>query len=218
MHRLAYLLSLLRDPVTLGRVGFVPYAVPNWTRDTHLYCIGTTGTGKSKFLEHLFVSDVKAGRGCGLVDPHGDLARDVLANLLSSGYFKKPEVLKRVIYFDPARTDFTIPFNVLCASLPPYTLAHQIIEAFRRTWPQSLREAPRFMNITLAAVLALILARRTLVDLPTLLTDKTFRESVLADVDDPNVVEFFHNRYDQWGRGFTIESVLNKATPCHLSR
>ena len=31
------------------------------------------------------------------------------------------------------------------------------------------------------------------------------------------VVEFFHNRYDQWGRGFTIESVLNKATAFTLN-
>ena len=157
LHHLDLKLTLLpvhiSNRVTLGRVGVLPYSLPNWTRNTHLYCIGTTGTGKSKFLESLFVADVKAGRGCALVDPHGDLARDALANLLSSGYFAGQEAFERVIYFDPARTDYTLEFNVLRSRLEPYTIANQVIEAFRRTWPQSLREAPRFMNISLAALL-----------------------------------------------------------------
>jgi len=208
---------LIRDRITLGRVGVLPYSIPNSARDTHLYCIGASGTGKSKFLESLFVDDIRAGRGCGLVDPHGDLARDVLYNLLSRGYFRKPEALEHVIYFDPARSDYTIEFNVLKSRLTPYTLANQIIESFRRTWPQSLREAPRFTNISLAALLALIEAKRTLVDMPLLLTDRDFRERVLADVHDQNLVDFFHNRYDHWGKGFTIESVLNKATAFTLN-
>jgi hypothetical protein len=206
-----------RDRVTLGRVGFLPYAIPNWARDTHVYCIGQSGTGKSKWLEGLFVDDVRAGRGCGLIDPTGDLAHDVLANLLSSGYFDDPKARRRVIYFDPARTDYTLEFNVLQSRLPAYTLANQVIEAFRRTWPQSLREAPRFTNIALAALLALIEARRTLVDMPQLLTDATFREQVLDRVRDPQVVDFFHSRYDNWGWGFTVESVLNKASAFTLN-
>lgn len=207
----------LCDRVVLGRVWFMPYAIPNFARDTHVYVIGASGTGKSKFLESLFVADVKSGRGCGLIDPHGDLARDALAHLLSDGFFNTPDALKRVIYFDPARTDFTIEFNVLKSRLPPYTIANQVIEAIRRTWPQSLREAPRFVNIALASLLALIEAKKSLVDLPIMMTDKPFRDRVLAAVRDPHVVEFFRNRYDTWGKGFTIESVLNKATAFTLN-
>lgn len=90
-----------------------------------VYCIGTTGTGKSKFIEGLSVADVRAGRGCGLVDPHGDLAHDVLANLLSGRYFDRNrnhnlnDSFDRVIYFGPARTDYTVEFNVLRSRLPP---------------------------------------------------------------------------------------------------
>ena len=208
---------LMRNRVTLGRVGWLPYAIPNGARETHLYCIGSSGTGKSKFLESLFVADVLAGRGCGLVDPHGDLARDALANLQTRGYFKQPERLKHVIYFDPAHPQFTVPFNVLKTRLPPYTVAQQVIESLRRTWPQSLKEAPRFTNICLVALMALIEAKRTLVDMPMLLTDESFRNALLTRVHDPHVLDFFHNRYDQWGRGFTIESVLNKVTAFTLN-
>ena len=207
----------VRDRVVLGRVGFLSYTVPNIARDTHVYVIGASGTGKSKLLESLFVADVKAGRGCGLIDPHGDLARDTLAHLLSDGFFASPDSLKRVIYFDPARTDFTMEFNVLKSRLPPYTIANQIIEAIRRTWPHSLREAPRFTNIALATLLALIEAKQSLVDMPAMMTDGGFRDRVLAAVRDPQVIDFFRNRYDTWGRGFTIESVLNKATAFTLN-
>ncbi len=66
------------DQVRLGRVGAFPfqqqYWVPVTDRHMHLYCIGVTGQGKSKFLESLLVADIRAGRGCGLVDPHSDLA------------------------------------------------------------------------------------------------------------------------------------------------
>lgn len=207
----------VRDRVVLGRVGWLPYAIPNTARDTHVYVIGASGTGKSKLLESLFVADVKAGRGCGLIDPHGDLARDSLAHLLSDGYFKSSEAFRRVIYFDPARTDFTLEFNVLKSRLPPYTIANQVIEAMRRTWPHSLREAPRFTNIALATLLALVEANLSLVDMPTMMTNQAFRDAVLAAVRDPQVVDFFRNRYDSWGRGFTIESVLNKATAFTLN-
>lgn len=204
-----------RDTIRLGRIGpcgLVPYAIPNHARSTHVYIIGTTGQGKSKFLETLLVADIIAGRGCGLVDPHTDLARDSLAHLLSSGYFNTPHAFERVIYFDPTRTDFIIPFNVLKSPVAPYALAQQVIEAFRRTWPQSLEEAPQFANVALASLLVLIETGGSLIDMAQLLTDREYRDSLLARIRDPQVVDFFHARFDRWGREgpLMIESTLNK--------
>src|SRR3954463_16567958 len=80
-----------------GHFGLAHYRIPVEERHTHLYCIGTTGQGKSKFLENLLVQDILAGRGCGLVDPHTDLARDTLSHLASVGYFRDPQAYQRVI-------------------------------------------------------------------------------------------------------------------------
>ena len=41
-------------------------------RLSHMYVIGKTGTGKSTLLERLVLSDIEAGEGLVLVDPHGD--------------------------------------------------------------------------------------------------------------------------------------------------
>ncbi len=211
-----------RDRLHLGRIGpfgVLPYSIPNHARATHMYVIGTTGQGKSKFIESLLVADIRAGRGCGLVDPHTDLARDTLTNLLSRGYFPNPANLKRVIYFDPTRTDYFLPFNILKSALPPYTVAQQVIEAFRRSWPHALEEAPRFTNIALAVLLVLIETGKSLVEMPLVLTNREYREDLLQQVRDAQVVEFFRTRFDQWGREtpVMIESVLNKVTAFTLN-
>ncbi len=47
-------------------------------RRAHMHVIGSTGSGKSKFLEWLIRQDLKSGQGFCLIDPHGTLYRDVL--------------------------------------------------------------------------------------------------------------------------------------------
>lgn len=206
-----------RERVRLGRCGPLwlwPYSIPVTARHTHLYAIGSTGSGKSKFLEHLIVSDIVAGRGVGLLDPHRDLARDVLAHLASIGFFERKENFNRIIYLDPYRTDYVLPFNVFSVNLPPYLIAQNVIEAIRRAWPKELEAAPRFANIALVAMLVLMETRQTLADLPKLLTDKSYRDQLLSQVSNAQLVDYFHNRFDQWGRETAgmIESVLNKVT------
>jgi len=51
--------------------------IPEEDRATHLYVIGATGTGKTKFLEFLIHQDIEKGNGLGIIDPHGDLVEDI---------------------------------------------------------------------------------------------------------------------------------------------
>jgi hypothetical protein len=70
-------------------------------------------------------------------------------------------------------------------------LAAAVLEAFRRTWPECLREAPHFSNIVIAALIVLIENGLTLMHMPRLLTNSEFREQCLERVTDRSVVEFF---------------------------
>ena len=56
-------------------------------------------------------------------------------------------------------------------------------------------------------------------ELPRLLTDKNYRERLLRGVSNRDVVDFFHDRFDRWGRDtpLMIESLLNKATALTLN-
>jgi len=58
-----------------------PVAIPPDVRARHCYIAGASGTGKSTLLLNMLLADAAAGHGVGLLDPHGDLVRDVLARL-----------------------------------------------------------------------------------------------------------------------------------------
>jgi hypothetical protein len=197
-----------------GPWGLLKCRAPLAALDTHMYVVGKTKKGKSKFLEQLAYQLIALGQGCGLLDPHGDLADDLLTQLAPhlASLPDQEALRKRIIYLDPSRRDYALPFNTLRTPWDPYRVAQNVLEAFRRAWPESLREAPRFANIVLAATIVLIENKLTLTEMPRLLTDYTYRDMLLRQVSNAEVTRFFRTRYDRWGReqALIVESALNK--------
>ena len=70
-------------------------------RQRHVYVVGQTGTGKSVFLENLALQDMNAGRGFAFIDPHGDVAEEILAMV-------PRHRTEDVIYFSPAETEYPL--------------------------------------------------------------------------------------------------------------
>ncbi len=66
-----------------------------------------------------------------------------------------------------------------------------------------------FENIIQSATTVLCENNRPLTDLARLLSDPLFRESLLANVSDPVVLEFFHTRFDHYGK-MSLESTLRR--------
>ena len=54
------------------------YLSPKMRQGTHTHIIGSSGTGKSKFLEWLIRQDIKNRQGLCVIDWHGTLYKDVL--------------------------------------------------------------------------------------------------------------------------------------------
>jgi hypothetical protein len=214
----SFFFSHPKPQVVLGTHGFFssPVTLDLANFNTHLYVVGQSGQGKSKFLQQLLFQLAVTGWGCGVFDPHADLASDLLAQLASypnPAWLGDAKNRERLLYLDPSRTDYLIPCNILkSTSSTPYEIAENVVEAFRRVWPETLSEAPRFAQILRNAVLMLALQGLTLLELEPLLTDKAFRRRVLANTTDPLVVSFFTQQYDQWGREQAIfaSPVLNK--------
>jgi hypothetical protein len=209
--------------LVLGRLGSLPFSpvlrVPFEERKAHTHVIGISGMGKSKFLESCVFQDIANGQGCGLIDPHSLLVEDLLKHLVTRHILDNPAIVSQLIYVDPSREDYVIPFNVLATEDKPYAVATSVLEAFRRTWPESLREAPHFSNIMFHALLVLIHTRMTLMDLPRLLVDKEWRDELLIRAGEPKLTAFFHDRYEQWGRDGAVmrESTLNKVTALSIN-
>lgn len=77
----------------------VPFALEHNDRRQHLYAIGKSGTGKTTLLRNLILQDIEAGRGVGVLDPHGDLAADLLDHI-------PRRRVEDVVYFNPADSEY----------------------------------------------------------------------------------------------------------------
>ena len=74
-----------------------------------MHVIGASGTGKSKFLEHIIRQDIKAGNGLCLLDPHGTLY-DKLVNWLAINDF---DDFLTIHLFEPTADGWSFGFNPL---------------------------------------------------------------------------------------------------------
>ncbi|MEZ4554197.1 MAG: type IV secretion system DNA-binding domain-containing protein [Dehalococcoidia bacterium] len=195
-------------PLLRRRFALAPPLVP-----AHKHVIGTTGVGKSKFLTSMFVQLVEQGIGVALIDPHADLAHDVLRVLAERRFFRHPDAQNRLVFVDFSRRGTYVPFNVLRQPYDDHTVARNVVEACKRAWPALADgSAPQFENILLASTLVLIQNRLALTQLPRLLTDDAYRATLLNHVSDPEVVHFFRARFDRWGRDAAVmmESTLRR--------
>lgn len=161
-------------------------------RATHTYVIGQSGTGKSRALESWIMQDVRAGRGVGVIDPHGDLFHNLLARIAMLH-----EVADRVILFDPLDTKWLVGFNPLqkVAGLAPERLAIYLTDVVIKVWKLKPEEAPRMLWLLVNSILALIELELTLPDLPRWLLDAEFRERLLPRLAQKEVVHFFREEY-----------------------
>jgi hypothetical protein len=68
------------DPLVLGYNALnKKIRLTSEERKTHMHVIGSSGSGKSKFLEWMIRGDLNNGQGFCLIDPHGKLYDDVMA-------------------------------------------------------------------------------------------------------------------------------------------
>jgi len=74
-------------------------------RKTHMHVIGSSGSGKSKFLEWMIRGDLRSRQGFALLDPHGTLYADVL------DYCAHHVLDREIILLDLTTPDSVIGFN-----------------------------------------------------------------------------------------------------------
>lgn len=177
-------------------------------RSAHLYVVGSSGVGKSKALANWILDDVASGNGCGVIDPHGDLIRDVLS--YTSDF-------DRVVVVDLTDPEYSIGFNPMerQEGIDPYTQALELVEVFRKIWNLSDDATPRLLEILRNAVYTLIEAGGTMLDIEPMLSSSDFREQQIRHVTNESVVSFWRNRFDKWeskDRIANVESTLNKVS------
>ena len=171
-------------------------------RRQHMYVVGKTGTGKSVLIKNLAIQDINSGRGLCFVDPHGETVEDLLTKI-------PKERRGDVIYFNPADTDFPLGFNVLEVPDKKYKhlVAQGLIGIFTKIWANVW--SARMEYILQNCILALVeTPGTTLLGIQRILTDRDYRQKIIANVTDPVVRAFWLNEYEVWEPRFRNEAIV----------
>lgn len=176
--------------------GRKPIRVSTDHRLRHMYCVGSSGSGKSRFLRHLLLQDVRANRAFTLIDPHGDLGHEILRVIAELAFGRgpvKPEELgDKLVIVEPGDQRFGVPGINLLETGPgqvPYQLVDGIIETLRELWPDCY--GPRLEDICRHALLLLQELGLTVAELVPLLSDSNVRTMLVAHSQSPDVRLFF---------------------------
>jgi hypothetical protein len=112
--------KVVKAPVNIAKEGLYigdnvfrgeskPIFVKNEDRFRHFYVIGQTGTGKSSILQVMARQDLRNGKWIAVMDPHGDLAKDLLPFIPKSR-------ADDLVYFDPGDLSRPMGLNLLEAN------------------------------------------------------------------------------------------------------
>ena len=170
-------------------------------RRQHLYVVGKTGSGKTTLLRNLIVQHLAAGHGVGLIDPHGDLAEELLDCI-------PPHRTDDLVYFNPGDLDFPIGLNLIANVTPDerHLVASGIVGAFKGIWRDSW--GPRLEYILYNAIAALLDCPNTsLLGVNRMLTDADYRRRIVSKVRDPFVRAFWTDEYEHYDPRFQREAI-----------
>lgn len=170
-------------------------------RRRHVYVIGKTGMGKSTLLENMVFSDIHAGKGLAVIDPHGDLVEACLR-------FIPKERTNDVILFDPADREYPLAFNMLdCANKEQQSLVVSgLMSVFKKLWPDAF--SGRMEYILRNALLALTEAENnSMLGITRMFSDDAFRAKVLEKVHDHLVLSFWQDEYMSWSDKYRTEAI-----------
>ncbi len=184
------------------------FGIKQRDRLSHMYVIGKTGTGKTTLLETLIRQDIEQGRGCALIDPHGDFVERVAATI-------PPHRAADTVYLDlPDRTQ-PYGYNPLArvsTGLRPL-VASGLLDVFKKMWDDAW--GARMEHILRNALLALLdQPSATMPDILLLLTDKDFREQALTHIENEQVRTFWKSEFPKYSFRYQADGIApiqNKA-------
>ncbi len=178
------------------------FGIKRRDRQRHLYVIGKSGVGKSKLLELFINEDIADGHGVGVLDPHGDLIDNIMRRIPENR-------VKDVIYFDPSDTEFPVAFNPLEQVSPELKMRVTIgfIEIFKKLFGSNW--TPRLEHVLRYTTLALLDSPNTTVlSILKMLTDKNYRQRIVARIEDSVVKNFWVNEFAGWSEKFDNEAIM----------
>lgn len=190
---------------------------PDRLANDHLYCIGASGSGKTRDLFNLLTQTLDVSRrSIVLFEPHGDLYANALSFIAHKvfGPDNRQDLAERLVLIEP--TDLrrgSVGINLLEREVDqlPYEIVAELITAFHTIWEGAW--GARLEDILRNGCLALQETGLTLVEMPRLLMDAEFRRFVISQLANEDVKMYFTLQFHGFSptdqRTF-VESTRNK--------
>lgn len=185
------------DPKEVSFIGETNYrndrykfGLKRFDRRRHLYVVGKTGSGKSRMLQLLLIADIQQGKGCCILDPHGDLADELLK-------YVPQDRIDDVIYVNPGDREFPIGFNPL-ESVDDYEMRQHLSRFFIAIFKKLFAESwnARMEHLIRYITLALLETKDSnILGIPRMLSDTAYRQKVIKQIQDPVVKSFWTNEF-----------------------
>ncbi|MDD4900760.1 MAG: type IV secretion system DNA-binding domain-containing protein [Patescibacteria group bacterium] len=177
-------------------------------RRRHTYIIGKSGVGKSVLLASMAIQDIINGEGVCVIDPHGDLVKDILARV-------PRERAHDVILFAPADIERPLALNLLEFD-PRYPeqktfVINEMIKIFDKLYDLKATGGPIFEQYMRNAMLLVMSdpdSGSTLMEIPKVLADPNFRKKKLELCHDPTVVDFWRKEAEKAGGEAALANVV----------
>ncbi|MCL5411712.1 MAG: type IV secretion system DNA-binding domain-containing protein, partial [Patescibacteria group bacterium] len=176
---------------TIFRDANIKFGIKRADRRKHTYIIGKTGTGKSTLIKNMIISDMRAGEGVAVLDPHGDLIDQLLD-------FVPENRLDDVVIFNPADAEYPVALNMLEVVDPRQRnlIASGLLDVFKKYFANSW--GPRLEYLLMNCILTLLEVPNTsLLGIVRLLTDSDYQKFIVDQISDSVMKDFWNKEFAQ---------------------
>lgn len=172
-------------------------------RSRHVYILGQTGSGKSTIMFHMAKDDINKGKGMAILDPHGDLAEDLINTIPENR-------INDCIYFNPFDLAYPIGLNLLelTAGLSGDELEQEkelvcesVISVFRRVFNKDENTDSHRIEYILRNTIytAFTIENATIFTVYELLNNPKYQKSISNTLEDENLKKFWKNEFGKAG-------------------
>ncbi|MEM0030005.1 MAG: DUF87 domain-containing protein [Candidatus Nitrosocaldus sp.] len=183
------------------------YGIPSKDR-IHTAIFGESGAGKSETMKLLILQCIKRREGFMLIDPHGMLARDILALM-------PRELWRNTVYINPVTAIWfnrAVSINPLAYSSEEekHITVMSFLNVLKNLYADSWGD--RLETILRNAINVLLYNSRevTLKDLRSFIVNSEFRDSILRNVTDLDALHFWYDIFEKNYKKEAVGVVYNK--------
>jgi hypothetical protein len=172
-------------------------------RERHVFISGGTGNGKTTLMKYAIIQDIQNGKGVAVIDPHGDLAEELLA------YIPK-ERINDVIYLNPRDISHPIGLNLLEIAegvegddllIAKDFISDMIVSIMRKTFSDDGTGGHRIEYVLRNTILtALTVPNATMFTIYELLTDGNYRAPIVDRLEQKWLRDFWKNEIGKAGK------------------